>query len=65
MVAGEDHAAAEVEIRRDAASRIKKPFESERVDARAINHAAGLKDEIQRHRIDGVFKPAAQDAGAV
>src|SRR5438309_5901120 len=63
--AGEKNAAAQVEIGRQAAAGIEIPFECERVDAHAVNRTLGLKDQIHRHGIYGVFETPAKKARTV
>src|SRR5260370_15553482 len=56
IAASKENAATEFKVRRHAAARLEKPLEGEGGKASAINHAAGLKDQIHRHRVHGVLK---------
>ena len=61
----EQCAAADLKVRNNTASRIQRPFESERVDAGAVRSIRLLNDQKNWHGLDRILQSAAQKAGAV
>src|ERR1041385_9069356 len=60
---GEEGAAADLEIRNNAAMRIERPLERERVHPHAVGGILFLNYHESGHGFDGVFQTPAEKAG--
>ena len=65
IVIGEERAAAEFEVRREAAVAFEVPLEAKRVEAHAVRGIGWLEDEEDGDGVDRVFKTSAKKAGQV
>jgi hypothetical protein len=63
VVVGEQRAAAEFEVGREAAAADEIPLQTERVESHAVGGVGGLENEKHGNRIDGVLEASAQKAG--
>ncbi len=62
VVVGEDRAAAEFEVWRNAAMALEVPLEAERIESHAIRGVRGLKDQEDRDGVYGIFEASAKKA---
>lgn len=65
VVAGEEGASGEFEVRRESAVALEIPLQAERVEAYAVGSVRGLKDEEHGDCIDRIFEFSTQEAGQV
>src|ERR1700722_4524907 len=63
VVVGEEGAAGEFEIGREAAMANEIPLEAERVESQAVGGVGGLENEKHGNSVDGVFETSAKKTG--
>lgn len=65
FVVGENDAAGEFEIWREAAVALKIPFEAERIETSAVGGVEGLEDHEHGNGVDRIFETSTKNAGKV
>src|SRR5579863_4748002 len=65
VMVGEDRAASEFEIGRNAPVAFEVPLQSEWIEANAVCRVRRLKDEEDWNGIDGIFKTATEETRKV
>lgn len=65
VMVGEEHAAGEFEVGRDASVTLEVPLEAQRVEAYAVGRVRRLEYQEYRNRVDRILKASAEKARQV
>ena len=63
VVVGEQRAAGEFQVGREASVALEVPLEAERVEAHAVGGVGRLEDQEDRNSVDRIFEASAEKAG--